>query len=125
MKRYSELTKKEIQHLKDIGEINGCGGKGGWLKIPNFLFKAKCDQHDFYYLTKNNEIDRYNADLQFYLMMLQDAHNSNWYWFYRFWAYLYFRAVRTFGYKYFNYNENKIETFKDLEDTLKKRQSPR
>lgn len=111
--KYRDLTDKQVEILTENGELNGCGGKAGIINPPDFIFNAKCLQHDFYYWRGGNEIDRYNADLEFYLIMLEDAHNSKHYWIYRFWAYLYFRAVRTFGYKFFHYGEKR--TAKDIE----------
>ena len=92
---------------------NGCGGKGSTVPVPDFLFKASCDQHDFYYWRGGEEKDREAADEAFYKYMkidsaeqskgfLQSAISLSW-------AYVYYKAVRYFGKPYFNYGPMKTE----------------
>lgn len=80
---YNDLSEEDLTILKENGIINGCGGKGGWIKPPSFIFTASCDHHDWNYTRGGTEVERYNADLGFYLVMLQDARQSGHYWFYR------------------------------------------
>jgi|LGOV01.1.fsa_nt_gb hypothetical protein len=35
---YTELSPEQKKEI-----CNGCGAKGGWIKVPNFLFKASCN----------------------------------------------------------------------------------
>lgn len=44
MLKYSQLTPEQQQSVS-----NGCGGGKTALFIPNFVFYADCNQHDFYY----------------------------------------------------------------------------
>lgn len=106
---YSELTDKQKSLV-----CNGCGGKGGLVKPPNFLFKASCNQHDFYYWRGGTEEDRLKADKAFYEAMLVDVSNAEWYnkVQYKAIAYIYYKAVRRFGAKYFNLG--KMKTIGDL-----------
>jgi len=86
---------------------NGCGGKGGWIKPPDFLFHASCDKHDELYSIGGTEADRKNDDDKFYEYMKYDIDVvdgvSRYY--YKLWAYVYYKAVRLRGKKYFNYRE--------------------
>jgi len=45
--RFADLTQEMIEALHDTEEMNGCGGKGGWLNPPDWIFSASCDHHDF------------------------------------------------------------------------------
>lgn len=103
---YSALT--EIQ--KNL-ICNGCGGKGGWINPPEFLFHASCNQHDFYYWRGGSESDRLKADNAFYEAMKIDVNRAVWYKraYYRMIAYVYYRSVRLVGKKYFNYDEMRSE----------------
>ena len=110
MPKFSELTAKQIATI-----CNGCGGKGSWIKAPNFLFKASCYQHDYRYWLGTTKADRKRADEAFYRWMKRDIkERGKWYnkaW-YHTWAYTYYKAVRIGGSKYFN--KNKVRTLKDL-----------
>jgi len=102
------LSSLKFRHLtqKELGFIsNGCGSKGGWIKVPNFIFKASCDHHDINYWIGGTESDRIKADWQFYEAMIEDANSYGWYcrFWYRWWAWVYYQAVRRLGYKYFYY----------------------
>lgn len=41
--RFRDLSKKDIERISD-----GCGVVARGLRVPDFIFKARCDQHDFY-----------------------------------------------------------------------------
>jgi len=102
--KYSDLT---LEQKKEI--CNGCGSKGGWVKPPNFLFLASCNQHDFYYWRGRTETDRLKSDKSFYKHMKIDiqARGYNIFkkvWYYT-WAYSYYKAVRIFGKKAFYYDD--------------------
>lgn len=85
MLRWSDLTDEEKK-----GVSNGCGSKGFIVPIPNFTFKASCDQHDFYYWRGGNGKLRARVDKDFLDAMLDD---SKTYW-HKVWAYTYYRGVR-------------------------------
>ena len=88
---------------------NGCGGKGGKINPPEFLFNASCNQHDFYYWRGGNEIDRYKADRMFFDKMKNDTKlstNPLKRMFYLTMAYIYFKAVRKKGKSFFNYTNS-------------------
>ena len=88
-------------------EINGCGGKGGWFKPPySAFFKSSCNKHDKGYYKGGTEIDRMNCDANFLRYMLIDCQrikNKFKRWYFKRWAFVYFKAVRVLGKKYFNY----------------------
>ena len=109
MLKYSELTDEQKEKI-----CNGCGAKGGRINPPEFLFHTSCNQHDFYYWRGGTEADRKKADDTFYEFMEIDILEAKWYlrWYYGIWAFSYYKAVRFFGKKYFNYG--KIRTLKDL-----------
>lgn len=107
MVRFRDLTEDEISLL-----CNGCGGKGGPIDPPDWMFEASCNHHDFNYRLGGTEKDRLEADRQFRDAMLRDAERAgNFFtrWWYRRMAHLYYRAVRAFGGKYFHYRPEGYE----------------
>ncbi len=85
-------------------DCNGCGSKGGWIPVPQFIFTASCDRHDLAYALGGSEARRKECDKGFYAAMKKDASLQPyplraWY---RVWAFTYYRAVRWFGGRYFN-----------------------
>jgi len=107
--RYSQVTKEQLSLF-----ANGCGGKGSWIPIPEFIFHASCNQHDFYYWRGGTEEDRKIADDAFYKYMKEDIKRAKWYLrgYYRGWAFLYYTAVRVKGKYYFSYGE--MKTMEDV-----------
>lgn len=108
--KYSYLTDEQIAFI-----ANGCGGKGGLIKPPDFLFLASCKKHDFYYWRGCSEKLRKIYDGKFYKFMLEDIANARWYLkpHYHVWAYAYYKFVRLGGKKYFYYGL-KMKTIADL-----------
>ena len=102
MLRYKDLTDEQKKVI-----CNGCGGKGGWIKPPNFIFKASCNHHDFKYWQGGTEKDREIADKEFYKWMRADIADAVWYKqpHYHVWAYLYYLFVRGGGKDYFYLGE--------------------
>ena len=106
--KYSELT----QYQKELIGLNGCGGKGGWIKPPKrIFFEASCNRHDCGYSQGGCEEDRINCDIVFLKAMLRDcarlpdgARKKK----YIVWSHLYFIAVRAYGWKYFNYCHQRL-----------------
>ena len=112
--RYKDLTPEDRAFI-----CNGCGGKGCWLKPPDWLFKASCNHHDFNYWLGHTEVDRARADWQFYQAMVEDANEAPW-WrrpFARMRAWAYYRAVRTWARDYFYYGPAE-RTREDLDAEL-------
>ena len=115
MKRYFELTKEEIQELKDKGELNGCGGKGGWFNPPDFFFIADCDHHDYKYLVGGGIKEYWIANWQFFVAMVKDVNRVSYGIIFPFAqivfviffiiAFNYFVAVNLFGWKFFNWKK--------------------
>jgi hypothetical protein len=102
MKRYRDLTPEEkAEHT------NGCGAKGGWFNPPDFIFTEDCNRHDWLYTLGGSEEDRKLADQILLDDMLLAAASTSWWgrWRYRILAHIYYRAIRLFGAKYFNYAE--------------------
>jgi hypothetical protein len=85
----------------------GCGGKGGFLNPPDFMFTASCNHHDFNYWIGGKEADRKRADRQFLHAMYYDADGAWWFkrWFFKSVAYTYYLAVRLNGWRFFHYGE--------------------
>lgn len=93
--RFRNLT----DYQKEI-ICNGCGPKGLIIKVPDFLFLASCNHHDFNYWIGCSRKDRAKADYEFLTWSLKDAGNSK---YYRFWAKCYYYAVRWFGWLFFHW----------------------
>lgn len=109
MLSWKDLTKEEQDSFLNSPECNGCWGKGGFIKPPlRAFFKASCNIHDWWYYVGGTELDRKERDLGFLKYMKQDClwiRNLAKRYFFLMWAYLYYFAVRQFGWKYFNYNK--------------------
>ena len=75
MLKYKDLTLDQKKHI-----CNGCGGKGGIINPPNFIFKASCNQHDFKFW-KGCSLENFKkANKDFYIWMKEDIKNENkWY----------------------------------------------
>jgi len=114
---YKDFTRKEMNAM----ELQ-CGAKGGWFDPPDFCFTASCAKHDISYAAGKDEADRLRADRGFYKAMKKDASIQKWY--VRPFAYaaawIYYRAVRQFGKKYFNYSDSYASKF-DIMNILRKR----
>jgi len=112
MLKHKGLTPEQKKYI-----CNGCGSKGGWIKPPNFIFKASCNQHDFHYWRGCKESDRKKADKSFYKYMKIDIKERDYNFFkkawYYTWAYSYYKAVRIFGKKAF-YNADEMRELKDI-----------
>jgi len=88
-------------------EINGCGAKGAWINVPDFMFEASCNKHDIGYGIGGDEAKRFECDGKFLIMMLKDTMSlTGWFRrvYFQSWAFVYFIAVRIFGKKFYNYN---------------------
>lgn len=87
---------------------NGCGGKGGFFRPPQYRFRASCNHHDFNYWIGGGDVERKEADDQFLAATLEDAGLAESWW-RRLWlrgaAYRYYWAVRAFGGKFFNFKD--------------------
>ena len=109
---YLSLFTHEKEERKII--CNGCGPKGLFIPIPNFVFKEACDHHDFNYWIGCNKAQRKKADKQFLTEMLYEANGNLWY---KIWAYTYYRAVRIGGIKCFHWDDVQ-RTKKDLKEFI-------
>ena len=107
---YKDLTKEQKAFI-----CNGCGGKGGWIKPPNFIFSKPCGEHDFDYWLGCDDEHKKKADESFYKRMKVKISQAKWYKkpHYHIWAYTYYKAVRIGGKKYFYYS-NTQKTYTDL-----------
>ena len=103
---YQNLTKEQKAFI-----CNGCGGKGGKIKVPNFLFLASCNHHDFKYWVGCTLLDKVKADFAFYRWMLIDINKAEvtivQKAYYQVWAFAYFIAVSAGGSKYFYFASKK------------------
>lgn len=106
--RYRNLTDKQKIHI-----CNGCGGKGSIVPIPDFIFEACCNHHDFQYWLGSTKAQRKKADRQFLTEMMVDALRSTRKMFYASWAMAYYYGVRIGGKKYF-YHAPMQRTLEDL-----------
>lgn len=87
--------------------VNGCGGKGSWIKPPySAFFEASCNIHDIGYSKGGDESNRFECDGKFFIMMLKDTFRIKNYFkrlYFQSWAFIYFIAVRLKGKKFFNF----------------------
>lgn len=115
--KYSDLNEEQKKYI-----CNGCGGKGGMIKPPNFIFKASCNHHDFKFWRGCTEEDFKKANKDFYDWMKEDIKNiKKWYKkvHYRIWAFSYYQFVNYGGKKYFNFAD-KPKTLEDLNREMSK-----
>jgi len=112
MLRYRDLTPEQKKFI-----CNGCGSKGAFVKVPNFLFLASCNKHDFYYWRGKSQEDRQKADDSFYRWMKKDIATAVWYKkpYYHVWAYVYYKAVVIEGREHFSYRDS----YKTVEDLIR------
>lgn len=104
MPKWSQFSHEDVVQLEKLGIINGCGGKGGRVKPPQFRFRASCNQHDWNYYLGGSQADRAKADRQFYIAMLGDVRKLPlWRWpVHLTAAFLYYAAVRRHGMRFFD-----------------------
>ncbi len=116
--KYSDLTKHQKAFI-----TNGCGGKGGYINPPNFIFKASCNHHDFLFWRGHTKKDFIQANKDFYRWMKIDIKELKSRWhkkaYYHIWAFTYFSAVNIAGTKYFYFGE-RMKTLEDLEKEIEK-----
>lgn len=112
----SALRYRNLNEVQRRFICNGCGGKGGLFKPPNYLFEASCDHHDFNYWLGFTEEHRKLADVQFLQAMLRDSRRAPWWkrWWLQGAAWRYYYAVRACGKRFFHYGD-KERTREDLE----------
>jgi hypothetical protein len=88
-------------------DVNGCGGKGSWIKPPYAaFFEASCNKHDRGYSKGGDEAVRFECDGKFFIMMIKDTFKIKGCvkrLYFQVWGFSYFIAVRIGGKKYFNY----------------------
>lgn len=115
--RYGDLTQAERAAI-----CNGCGAKGGRVPVPDFIFTASCDHHDFNYWLGYREEDRAHADRQFYDAMKADVASVARFRrpLLHFLAWRYYRAVRRWGAGAFHFGERE-RTREDLAKEMAKR----
>lgn len=90
--KFSDLTPEQ---QKTFG--NGCGLYSKWLRVPQFVYKASCRQHDFNFSRGGGIKDFIKANMDFFRAMLVDASNSDRPIFYSLMSYLYLAGVTVFG----------------------------
>lgn len=100
----------------------GCGPGRTVLFIPQFIFSASCQQHDFYYNRGGGIFDKVEADLMFFAHMAKDIANSEASFgkkcLYMLAAKLYFLWVMTFG--FFVFTWGRYRTQDEILKTLQK-----
>jgi len=111
--KFDDLTIEQLHYIS-----NGCGT--WFLDIPDLLFTAACDRHDFGYWIGCTEEDRKVADWDFYLNIKIIVSDLPWYkrWWYTGLAWVYYKAVRLFGSSTFYYGPSK-KTLEDLEEEMR------
>lgn len=55
---------------------NGCGLSARFLNVPDFIFKASCQHHDFNYERGGTLYHKVKADVDFFSHMVSDAEDS-------------------------------------------------
>ena len=101
----SELRFDDLTDIERRAICNGCGGKGGLVRPPQFRFGASCDEHDFGYWVGGDEARRRWCDARFFGAMVTDAVLLP------LWrrpahlllAWIFYRAVRLCGRRFFHY----------------------
>ena len=112
---------------------NGCGSKAPGISaityhiIPDWCFESACDCHDYAYFYGGcklvDQSSRYKADVEFFNQMIETIHNKVFFRrpFLKSMAWLYFKAVRAYGEKSFNWFategewKNHVEEYYDEE----------
>ena len=113
--RYRHLNEKQRKEL-----CNGCGGKGGFVKPPYAeLFERCCQHHDFNYFLGYRHRDRFRADFQLFIGLLEEIWLGNIFdeadWkfpvrcYLSLWTILYYIGITLFGWKFFYYGEKEQE----------------
>lgn len=126
---FFDLSEREKEFARSNGIVNGIGAEDTKYityilqKLqPKWLSNASGEYHDWKYCVGGDEVDRYNADLHFYLLILQDARQNTplqIIFLFRLWrAIFYYICVRMFGYKRFYYGRKR--TKKEIFALLKK-----
>lgn len=124
------MQNRKLEFFLDLNEKqravygNGCGPKFLYLDkiIPELCFEKACRHHDFNYDIGGTEDDRKKADETFLSEMITLSWRSHCVWF----AHIYYRAVRLFGYfafhrgKYLTKNELYKMAWKKYKVDLKK-----
>lgn len=110
--QWSKLTARQRRQLG-----GGCGPGKAMFFIPQFIFKASCQQHDFYYRRGGSLFDKAEADLMFFAYMAKDIAESDKCWlkklFYFGMAKMYFILVCVFGLFVFKFGH--YRTLKELD----------
>jgi hypothetical protein len=103
--RYEDLSEKIKACI-----VNGCGGKGGFIKPPyRAFYKASCDHHDFGYWRGGNREDKKRCDNRFLEAMMADVARLPW-WkrpYYYMWCRAYYIAVVKCGDTFFYFTDKK------------------
>lgn len=105
MLKFSQLTAEQSESIS-----NGCGPMVRFLRLPQFIFEARCDQHDFYYWRGGNIWNKIVADYWFYYYMLKDVGKQRHIEgkvFYFLMATIYYIMVSVFGFIFFNFGKRK------------------
>ena len=107
MTSYRDLTTSEIQRLKDVNILNGCGPQSWKGNGPNWFFEACCFWHDYNYAKGGDEATRLRADIGFYDAMKRDVRRHSfwirWYLYARAWVF--YKLVRLRGKANFHYGQ--------------------
>ncbi len=114
--KYSDLDIEQKMFI-----TNGCGGKGGYINPPNFIFKASCNHHDFKFWVGHTWKHLLKANSEFYRWMRRDIKDADIRWYkrayYHTWAFSYYTAVNIGGAKYF-YFSDAPKTLEDLQKEM-------
>lgn len=106
---WNDLTLEE-----KINYGNGCGLSLRLLSVPDFMFKASCQQHDFNYERGGSVYYKYKADVDFYAAMVDDCENTNNPTFWSIVATLYFIGVTLNPIAYFVFSYGKWRTKEEI-----------
>lgn len=102
---YEELPYEYRKYIDLLSIVNGCGGKGGIIPVPELRFNHCCNCHDWDYLRGGTEEDKKIADSKFLKRMIGKSNELPIprRWFTKLMSYVYYFAVCTFGRKFFNF----------------------
>jgi hypothetical protein len=111
------LTYEQLTDAERAWMLNGCGPGNFWGKlVPEMIYHAACNRHDFDYWSGLGPRDRYLADRRFLMNMFAAAdvcaalYGGFWSWwlknYYHAWARRYYVAVRVLGKKRFAFRDH-------------------
>ena len=106
---WNDLTPEERK-----GYGNGCGLSLRLLDVPDFMFRASCQQHDFNYERGGGLYYKLKADADFFAAMVDDCEFTNHPTFWFFIAGIYYLGVTLNPIAYFAFSYGRWRTKEEI-----------